>query len=190
MQDTQLATDIVIGILGEYNNRQHCRRRRSGIDAAADRSVARCICGTPGDATKYFRKGPPGCDPGAHSGGAEAVRCLDHTRGRFVLSIISNDPCASLTHPHPSPRVNYHRTTCTSIWVDGTPSGVRQNKSSVGNLRGCNTPFASCVKSEERRTGAFGRRLGYDHEERLGITSNVIIITAAALLLGATKIQY
>jgi glutamine amidotransferase PdxT len=26
------------------------------------------------------------------------VRCLDHTRGRFVLSI-TNDPCAVLTHP-------------------------------------------------------------------------------------------
>lgn len=57
----------------------------------------------------------------------------------------------------------------------------------MGNLRGCNTPFASRVKSEEGRTGALGRRLGYDYEERLGITSNVVITTAAALLSSATK---
>ena len=54
------------------------------------RSVARCIRGTPNDVTKNFRKGPSRGDPGAHSGGAEAVRCLDHTRGRFVLSLTTH----------------------------------------------------------------------------------------------------
>jgi SNO glutamine amidotransferase family len=90
--------------------------------------------------------------------------------------------CSSDPTPLP-PRVNYHRATCTSIRVDGTPSGVRQDKSGVGNVCRCNTPFASCVKSKERRTGAFGRRLGYNYEERLGITSNVII-TAARPFVG------
>jgi hypothetical protein len=98
---------------------------------------------------------------------------------------ISNDPCAVLTHPSPS-RINYYRTTCTSVRVDGTPSGVRQDKSRVGNLRRCNTPFASCVKSKERRTGAFGRCLGDDYEERLGITSNVIF-TAARPFVGRNE---
>jgi hypothetical protein len=112
------------------------------------------------------------------------------------LSIsISNDPYASavLIHPTPAPfpRVNYHRTTCTSIRVDGTPSGVRQDKSGVGNLRRCNTPFASRVKSKERRTGAFGRCLGYDYEERLGITSNVTVTAARPPFCWAQmKIQY
>lgn len=92
MQDIQLATDIVIGILGEYNN-QPCRQSGSGIDVDEKRSFARRIRGTPSDATNRFGKGPSRGDPGAHSGGAEAVRCLDHTRGRFVLSV-SDDPCA------------------------------------------------------------------------------------------------
>jgi hypothetical protein len=82
MQDTQLATDIVIGILGEYNNQP--RLSQEGTDVDADRSAARRIRGTPSDATKNSGKGPSRGDPGAHSGGAEAVRCLDHTRGRFV----------------------------------------------------------------------------------------------------------
>lgn len=94
MQDTQLATDIVIGILGEYSNQPS-----RGIDVDTDRSVARRIRGTPSDATKYLGKGPSRGNPGAHSGGAEAVRCLDHSRGRFGSSI-SNDPCAVLTHAH------------------------------------------------------------------------------------------
>ena len=71
MQDTQLATDIVIGILGEYNN-QPCLSQE-GIDVDAERSVARRIRGTPSDVTKNFGKGPSRGDPGAHSGGAEAV---------------------------------------------------------------------------------------------------------------------
>lgn len=111
------------------------------------------------------------------------MRCLDHTRGRFVY-LLRRTHVQFLIPPTPFPRVNYHRTTCTSIRVDGTPSGVRQDKSGVGNLRRCNTPFASRVKSKERRTGAFGWRLGYDYEERLGITSNVII-TAARPFVGA-----
>jgi len=57
----------------------------------------------------------------------------------------------------------------------------------VGNLRRCNTPFASCVKSKERRTGAFGRRLGCDYEERLGITSNVIITAARPFVVGRKR---
>ena len=101
---------------------------------------------------------------------------------------IFDDPYAALTHPPPFPRVNYHRTTCPSIRVDGTPSGVRQDKSGVGNLRRRNTPFASCVKSKERRTGAFGWCLGYDYEERLGITSNVIITAARPCCWAQMKI--
>jgi hypothetical protein len=83
MQDTQLAADTVIGILGEHNN-QRCLSQGVDVDADADRSVARSIRGTPSDATKQFGKGPSRRDPGTHSGGAEAVRCLNHTRGRFV----------------------------------------------------------------------------------------------------------
>jgi hypothetical protein len=88
MQDPQLAADIVIGILGEHNN-QPCRRGLTiiDVDADADRSVARSICGTPSDATKQFGKGPSRRDPGAHSGGAEAVRCLNHTRGRLFVHL-------------------------------------------------------------------------------------------------------
>jgi hypothetical protein len=99
-------------------------------------------------------------------------------------------PCAVLIPPTPFPRVNYHRTTRTSIRVDGTPSGVRQDKSGVGNLRRCNTPFASCVKSKEGGTGAFGWCLGYDYEERLGITSNVIITAARPFVGRNEEIQY
>ena len=72
MQDTQLATDIVIGILGEYTTTNPVARGCRGltIDVDTDRSVARRIRGTPSDATKCFGKGPSRGDPGAHSGGA------------------------------------------------------------------------------------------------------------------------
>src|SRR5258708_38796480 len=47
-------------------------------------SVARCIRRTPSDAEKNHRKESAGCNPGAHSRGAGAVRCVDYTRGRLA----------------------------------------------------------------------------------------------------------
>jgi hypothetical protein len=80
MQDIQLATDIVIGILGESTS----TLSQEIYDVKADHnSVARCIRGTPSDATTHFEKGSPRGDPSAHSGRAQAVRCVDYTRGRF-----------------------------------------------------------------------------------------------------------
>jgi hypothetical protein len=93
MKNTQLAIDIVIGILGEYYNNQPCLSQEGIIDVDADRSVARRIRGTPNDAAKNFGTAPSRGDPGAHSGGAGALRCIDHTRGRFVV-------CPSLTLTH------------------------------------------------------------------------------------------
>jgi hypothetical protein len=50
-----------------------------------------------------------------------------------------------LAHLGPPFRINYYRFTCTSLGVDGTAQGIRQDKISVGDLRRCNTPFASRV---------------------------------------------
>jgi hypothetical protein len=181
MQDTQLATDIVIGILGEYTT----------TNPVAGLTWIRIVA-----LQGAFAEHQAMLQNVSGKGHLEViqVRTPEELKRCDALIIpggglsISNDLCAVLTQTA-IPRVNYHRTTCTSIRVDRTPSGVRQDKSGVGNLRRCNSPFASCIESKERRTGAFGRCLGYHYEERLGITSNVII-TAAALLLGGTKIQY
>jgi SNO glutamine amidotransferase family protein len=70
--------------------------RRLTWAAAADHSVARCIRGTPSNATKNLGKGPSRGDPGAHSGGVEAMRCLDHTRGRYGTFTVR---CVVLTYP-------------------------------------------------------------------------------------------
>jgi SNO glutamine amidotransferase family len=181
MQDTQLATDIVIGILGEYTT----------TNPVAGLTWIRIVA-----LQGAFAEHQAMLQNVSGKGHLEViqVRTPEELKRCDALIIpggglsISNDSCAVLTQPA-IPRVNYHRTTCTSIRVDRTSSGVRQDKSGVGNLRRCNSPFASCVKSKERRTGTLGRCLGYHYEERLGITSNVII-AAAALLLGGTKIQY
>ena len=87
MQDIQLATDIVIGILGESGS-----TLLQETYADADHSVARCIRGTSSDATKDFGKMPLGGDPSAHSGRAQTVRWLDHTRRRSAL------PLSPFTH--------------------------------------------------------------------------------------------
>ena len=157
-----------------------------------DRSVARCVCRTPSDAQETFGKGKEATrdDRGPHAGGVEAVRRVDHTRWRYGRpNLISSFPfhgasregvcargpqtsvCADHT-PHVSlSRVNHHRAACASVRVDGTAPGVRQDEIGVGHLRGRDTPRASRVQFEDRRTGAPWRRLGEDCEERLGITS-------------------
>lgn len=133
MQDTQLATDIVIGILGELTITDACCRRRGGevdvdadADAGADRSVARRIRGTSNDATEKFGEGPSRGDPGAHSGGAETVRCLDHTRWRFVLSISLTTPRAVLTSPPPAPQLPESTTIALLARLSGLMEPLRE----------------------------------------------------------------
>ena len=93
MQDIQLTTDIIIGILGESIS---ILLQETYVDA--DHSAARCIRGTSSDATKGCKKRPLGGDPSAHSGRAQAVRWLDHTRRRSALSLHSHIVQPRLTH--------------------------------------------------------------------------------------------
>jgi len=94
--------------------------------------------------------------------------------------------CADL----PASRVDHHRAARASERVDGTAQRVRQDKAGVGDLRGCDSPRAGRVQSEERRTGTARWRLGQDYEEWLGIASasvtqtEMINLTAYSVSIG------
>jgi hypothetical protein len=91
-----------------------------------------------------------------------------------------------LTTPHVSlPRVNHHRAACAFVWVNGTAPGVCQDEIGVGHLRGRDTPRASRVQFEVRRTGAPWRRLSEDCKERLGITGASSLLSP--FLVGRTE---
>ena len=164
----QLAADLVIGNLGASTTATNpfpfppaCRPTgenrflREKADLGLDHSVARCIRGTPRDAPEAFRKGErkgketPRGDRGAHGGRAEAVRRVDHTRRRFgpiSLSLpCAQQRCACVLISPPLSRINHHRAARASQRVDGTPQGVHQDKTSVGHLRGRDSPRASRV---------------------------------------------
>jgi hypothetical protein len=65
------------------------------VYAYLDYSVARCIRRTPSDAEKNLWKETARCDPGAHTRGAEAVRCVDYTGGRLAISVHAFGRCSS-----------------------------------------------------------------------------------------------